>query len=187
MDPIECVLGLRNVRNFMKKPVDMKLIETVLNIAIHAPSAGNTQEWGFFVVTDEKQRERLSIAALQQNFVKEAPVVIVVCADIEKVKLKYKDRGEKLYSIQDTAYVSLSIAIVAHALGLGSSIVPAFDNEHVKEILELPEYLRPMTIIPIGYAADVAEPTDRIPFENLTYINKYGTRYIPKGKKTILL
>lgn len=171
----------------MKKPVDMKLIEIILNTAIHAPSAGNTQEWEFIVVTDEKQREKLSTAALQQKFIKDAPVVIVVCADIEKIRLKYKERGEKRYSIQDTAYLSLYIGLVAHALGLGSCLVPAFNDEYVKEILELPEYLRPMTIIPIGYAAYDEEPTDRIPFENLAYVNKHGTRYQTKDKKRILL
>lgn len=145
-------------------------------MATMAPSAGNTQEWNFIVVKDEEIKKKLAKAALDQDFIAEAPVVIVVCADLEKISLRYGKRGELLYSIQDTALAIQNILLSAHALGLGSCFVGAFDEERVKSILELPDNLRPLAILPIGYPAEQPEKPRRINFENLTWLNKYGRK-----------
>jgi nitroreductase len=110
-------------------------------------------------------------------FIKEAPVVIVVCSDLDRIKLRYGERGEKLYSIQDTAASIMIILLAAQALGLGTCWVGAFDEERIKEILELPRNLRPLAIIPVGYPKERIEKSERIPFENLTWLNKYGKKY----------
>lgn len=177
MNFFEVVFKRRSIRKFLKKDVDDKLIGLILYCATKAPSAGNTQDWEFIVVRDEKIKEKIAIAALHQMFIKEAPVVIVVCSDIEKIKLKYGERGENLYSIQDTAAAIMIILLAAQALGLGSCWIGAFDEENIKEILGIPENLRPVAILPIGYPAEEVGERWRIPFENLTWFNKYGKKY----------
>jgi len=165
------------VRKFEKKEVDDKLIGLMLYAATHAPSAGNTQEWEFVVVKDSEQKKKIAIAALHQTLIKDAPVVIVVCADLEKISLRYGKRGEELYFAQDTAAAIQNILLSAHALDLGSAWIGAFDEEHVKEILKLPENLRPVAILSIGYPAEEPEMPKRIPFENLTSLDFYGKKY----------
>jgi nitroreductase len=177
MNVFQCIFKRRSIRRFKKEEVNDKLIGLMLYAATHAPSAGNTQEWEFIVVRDEKQKNKLAVAALHQNFIAEAPVVIVVCADLEKIGLKYGKRGEFLYFAQDTATAVQNILLSAHALGLGSCWVGAFDEEHVKEILKLPENLRPVAILPVGYPAEEPEMPERIPFENLTSLDFYGKKY----------
>lgn len=177
MNIFKCITTRRSIKEFEKKPVDDKLIGVILYMATHAPSAGNTQEWNFIVVRDEKQKKRLAVAALHQNFIVKAPVVIVVCYDLEKVSLRYGKRGENLYSIQDTANAAMLITLSANGLGLGSCWVSAFDEDQVKTILELPENLRPIAIIPIGYPAKKPEMPRRTPFENLTYVDSYEKKY----------
>jgi nitroreductase len=173
----DCITGRRSVRRFQRKEVDDKLIGVMLYMATQAPSAGNTQEWQFIVVKDEELRKRLAAAALEQRFVAGAPVDIVVCADMEKIELKYGDRGSKLYFAQDTANATMIMMLTATALGLSSCWVGAFDEDKVRRVLELPENLKPVAIVPIGYAAETPEASKRIPFENLTWTDRYGKKY----------
>lgn len=177
MNIFQCIFKRRSVRKFEKKEVDDKLIGLMLYAATHAPSAGNTQEWEFVVVKDSEQKKKIAIAALHQTLIKDAPVVIVVCADLEKISLRYGKRGEELYFAQDTAAAIQNILLSAHALDLGSAWIGAFDEEHVKEILKLPENLRPVAILSIGYPAEEPEMPKRIPFENLTSLDFYGKKY----------
>lgn len=165
------------VKKFEKTPVDDKLIGVMLHMAGHAASAGNLQAWEFIVVKDEDTKKKLAIAALRQEHVLQAPVDIVVCADLKKMSLKYQERGEFLYSIQDTASAVTIILLSATALGLGSDWVKAMDEESVKDILKLPNGLRPVGIIPIGYAKEKPVREKLIPFERISWFDRYGQKY----------
>jgi len=177
MNIFDCITTRRSVRKFQKKEVDDRLIGVMLHMATHAPSAGNIQDWHFLIVRDEKVKEKLFTAALHQPPLKEAPLVIVVCTDLEKTSLRFGKRGETFYSVQDTASAITILLLTAHALGLGALWVGSFDEERVKDILQLPEKLRPVALIPVGYAAEKPEMPKRIPFENLTWIERFGKKY----------
>jgi len=174
MNVFECIVGRRSIRKFERKEVDDRIIGVLLYMATYAPSAGNVQDWHFVVVKDEEKKAKLARAALDQDFIKEAPVVIVVCSDLKKISLRYGDRGEKLYSIQDTAAAIQNLLLSAHAFGLGTCWVGAFDEEEVRFALELPENLRPLAVIPIGFPAEKPEAPSRIPFERVTHLDRYG-------------
>lgn len=177
MNVFEAIFGRRSVRKFKKEEIDERLVGLMLFCATQAPSAGNTQDWVFIVVKDEEIKRKLAKAALDQDFIVEAPVVVVVCSDLKKISLRFEERGERLYSVQGTAAAIQNMMLAAYALGLGSCWVGAFDEEEVKFILELPENIRPLAIIPIGYPDEKPEAPPRIPFENLTYLDKFGGKY----------
>lgn len=179
MNIFDAIINRKQIRKFKQDPIDDRLIGVILYMATQAYSAGNTQEWNFVVVKNKEQKERLYEAALKQNFVRDAPVDIVVCVDLKKISLRYEKRGELLYSIQDTAYATQNILLAAEGLGLGSNLVQAFDENKVSEILGLPENIRPIAIIAIGYPAEEVKPEEkkRIPFENLTWVEKWGEKY----------
>jgi nitroreductase len=181
----ECIATTGAVKKFTEKPVDEKMIGLILHMANHAPSAGNLQEWEFIVVKDLEQKKKLAEAALKQKFIQYAPVVIVVCANLERASFKYSVRGERLYAIQDTAFASLLILLSANALGLGACLVQAFDEEEVKIILGLPDELRPVAIIPIGHPMGGPEKLERTTFENLTHLDMYGKKAEMKFKPII--
>jgi len=154
LEVFEAIKTRRSIRSFTDEDVSNEDIERILDAARYAPSAGNIQPWIFIVVRDEKIKMRLSEAALGQFFIEEAPVVIVVCADEERSRRGYGDRGAKLYCIQDTAAATQNILLAAHALGLGACWIGAFNEEEVKKILNIPEGVRPVAIIPIGHPAE---------------------------------
>ena len=124
----------------------------------------------------KKIKKEVSDAALRQRHVDEAPVLIVVCADPEKTGLRYGERGKTLYYIQDTAAAIENMLLTAKALGLGGCWVGAFEEERVKSILRIPAKLRPVAILSIGFSVPYEKPTKtpRIPFENITWVDKYG-------------
>ncbi|MFN3301953.1 MAG: nitroreductase family protein [Patescibacteria group bacterium] len=141
-----------SVRNFdSTKNVSQEAIEKIIEAAKMAPSAGGIYPTDFIVIRDEKIKNQIAESAMGQYFISQAPVVIVVIADIEKTASRYGERGRNLYVIQDAAAATENLLLAATALGLGSCWVGAFDEEELKRILKLKKNFRPLAIIPVGY------------------------------------
>ena len=153
MDVFEAIKTRRSIRAFTEEEVSDEEIEKILDAARWAPSAGNIQPWIFVIVRDPKRKRRLSEAALNQLFIEEAPVVIVVCADQERSGRVYGRRGSDLYCIQDTAAAIQNLLLAARALGLGACWVGAFNEDAVRHVLNIPAGVRPVAIIPMGRPA----------------------------------
>lgn len=177
MNVFDCIFNRRSTRSFTKDKVDDKLIGVMLHAATCAPSAGNTQEWMFVVVKDPDVKKALADAALKQDFIASAPVVIVVCMDKEKIAMHYGKRGETLYGVQDTAAATITMMLAAESLGLKTCWIGAFDEDRVGHVLELPNEVRPMAILPVGYSAETPIRPRRIDFENLTSVDTYNKKY----------
>ena len=143
-----------STRRFKPDPVSPEIIEKLLEAACWAPSAGNLQPWFFYVVGKQKDKEMLATAALNQHFVAQAPICIVVCAEPERSARVYGNRGRYLYCYQDTAAAAQNILLAAVDFGLGACWVGAFREEEVKRCLSTPAGRVPVAIIPVGYAAD---------------------------------
>jgi nitroreductase len=173
MDVFGCMKARAEVRKYKKDPVPEDAIEKMLQAAIQAPSAGNLQDWEFVVVRSVEVKRELAIAAFNQTFVAEAPVVIVVCSDLDRVSSRYGERGSSLYSIQDTAAATENLLLAAHDLGLGSCWVGAFNEERVKEVMVLPTHVRPLVIIPVGYPAENPEKPGRLDLKKVVHYERY--------------
>lgn len=161
MDILEAVKERRSIRDFQKKNIPDQLVDKLMEALIWAPSAGNLQARKFYFVKNGKIKKMIAAAALNQNFIAEAPLVIVGCTD-SRISLKYGERGVYLYSVQDVALSIMAMMLVAHEHGLGSVWVGAFREEGLFKILDLPEYLRPVAIVPVGYPSKVPCPPPRI-------------------------
>ncbi|MCR4391985.1 MAG: nitroreductase family protein [Candidatus Acetothermia bacterium] len=170
MDVTEAIKRRRSVRKYTGDPVTEDDVRTVLTAAIWAPSAGNAQPWRFIVVRDRALREGLVGAAHGQRFLAEAPLVIVVCADLLRAQRAYGERGVTLYCLQDTAAAIQNMLLAATSLGLGSCWVGAFDEAKASELLGLPSGLRPVALIPLGRFKEPSPPRERRP---LTEVVEY--------------
>jgi len=73
----------RSIRKFKRNPVPDEHIVALIEAARLAPSASNTQPWRFKIVSDDETKTKLAEAAYHQSFVAQAPVVLVVCADLQ--------------------------------------------------------------------------------------------------------
>ena len=161
MDVFEAIKGRRSIRKFTRENVSDDDLRKVLECAIMAPSAGNLQPWEFVVVRDTEIKRRLSAAALDQTFIEEAPVVVVVCANETRSGWGYGRRGATLYCLQDTAAATQNLLLAAYALGLGACWVGAFHEEEVRKVLKVSRGMRPIAIVPVGYPAESPPPRPR--------------------------
>lgn len=161
MDILKAVKERRSIRDFQKKRIPDELVDKLMEALIWAPSAGNLQARKFYFIKDEKIKKMIAAAALNQNFIAEAPLVIVGCAD-SRISQKYGERGVYLYSLQDVALSVMGMMLVAHEYGLGSVWVGAFREERVFDILHLPKHLRPVAIISVGYPSKIPYPPARV-------------------------
>lgn len=168
VDIMEAIVGRRSIRAFKSQDIPRAIVEKLIEAAQWAPSAGNAQPWTFVIVRKAEIKRKLAKAALEQAFIEEAPVVIIVCADEERASKAYGERGRTLYCIQDTAAATQNIHLAAHSLGLGTCWVGAFDESKVGEIIAAPQGVRPVVMIPVGYPAETPQPRKRRPANETT-------------------
>jgi len=150
MDVLRAIEQRYSVRSYADKPVEEEKLSAVLEAARLAPSAGNRQEWRLVVVRDEKTRRQLAEAARGQAFVAEAPVVIACCADTDDHKMTC---GQACYPI-DVAIAIDHMTLAAVELGLGTCWIGAFYEDQVKKLLGIPERIRVVELLLLGYPAD---------------------------------
>ena len=154
MDVLEAIKERRSIRAFTDEKVSEKDVERLIDAARWAPSAGNTQPLELVVVKDKEMKRKLSEAALNQTFIEKAPVVIVVCADLNRSSRGYGSRGERLYSLQDTAAATENILLAAQELGLATCWVGAFRDKEVAKAVKAPKNMKPVAIVPVGHPAE---------------------------------
>jgi len=169
MELLQAIKGRRSIRAFKKQNVPEEIVEKLIDAASWAPSAGNIQPWEFVIVRKPAVKKKLAQAALNQEFVEEAPVVIVVCADEKRSSMGYGLRGGTLYCIQDTAAATQNILLTAYSLGLGACWVGAFNEDEAKKVMNAPEEIRPVAIIPVGYANEAPSQRDRRPLSRIMH------------------
>lgn len=172
----QCIYERKSVRKFKEKKVELDKLSQLLWVAQAiknsnrtVPSAGATypleiyvaiRDEGFFHY-DYKNRELnqilekdisydLAVAALNQMFINQAPLNIIICADFSRTTSRYGERGVR-YVYIEVGHCAQNIHLEAVSLGLSSVPIGAFEDKGVKNVLELSKEIEPIYIIPIGY------------------------------------
>ncbi|MCD6478657.1 MAG: nitroreductase family protein [Candidatus Diapherotrites archaeon] len=147
---LKVIKNRASVRAFDRsKAVSKEQIEAILEAACLAPSARNTQPWRFYVAESDKEKQRVMQAMSEHNsWANEASFLIVVLADRRNA---YRPEERKYYI--DIGLCLENILLETVNQGLGACPCAAFDGEKLAKLLELPEYLEPLVIVPIGYEA----------------------------------
>lgn len=172
MDVVECIKTRRSVRDFRPDPVDDEVVDEALRLANDAPSAGNLQARDFVIVKNSRTKKALAEAAYGQDFIRTAPLVVVVCANLDRIK-HYGDRGRTLYCLQDSAAAIENMLLYLHSKGLGAVWVGAFDERRAGEVLSLPPHARPVALVPIGRPSESGMKRRRLPIESLVHREKW--------------
>jgi len=172
----ECIFERVSVRSFKDKEIEIEKISQILwagqgkkGYKKTVPSAGATYPLelyvtikgkGFFHYNSNKNLlelkkdgdfgKDLAQASLDQMFIYEAPINIIICADFNRTCDHYGKRGER-YVYMEIGHCAQNIELEAVALGLASVPIGAFHDEYVKKVLDLPKSFEPLYIIPIGY------------------------------------
>lgn len=174
MEVWRAIRDRRSVRSFRPDPIPEEDLRKILDAGRWAPSAGNMQPLEYVVVRERGVKKRLAEAALNQSFVAEAPVAVVVCANVPRTVRRYGERGSELYVIQDTAAATQNIHLMAHALGYATCWVGAFDEGAVAEVVDVPEGVRPLAIVPIGMADESPDAPPRRDLDVMIHEDTYS-------------
>lgn len=150
------------IRSYKDTAVPKAIIDKLIANALTAPSAGHTQVQEFVVVTDPETKRKLRRVSVNQDQVENASVLIIVCSNTSRSVQRSGSRGRDFYSVIDGAFSSMLILLTATNKGLGAGFVGAFEDDKVSEILGLPDYVKPIGIIAIGYPDEEPERLKRI-------------------------
>ncbi|MFP4403013.1 MAG: nitroreductase family protein [Candidatus Woesearchaeota archaeon] len=174
MDTLDCIYNRRSIRKFLNIPVEWFKIGRILEAGLNAPSAGNLIDFRFMVINDDAKKKEIAKHCMNQNWMANAHVYIVVTSTYVKTQRFYGVRGEKLYSIQSAAAATQNMLLAAHSLDLGACWVGAFDEDLVKELLKIPDYARVQSIIPIGYTDEKPPRPPKYSLTDMVHFNFYG-------------
>jgi nitroreductase len=169
MEFFDVIQKRHSIRAFTDQPVEDEKLQQILQTANLAPSSGNLQAYEIYVVTNAKKRDGLSCAALAQEYVAKAPVVLVFCTHPELTQGHYTERGTALYTVQDASIACTFAMLAATNLGLGCVWVGTFDEKVVRLILGAPEGQVPVVILPIGYPDEFPDQHPRRPLDQLAH------------------
>jgi len=165
LDTIEAILSRRSVRKYQSKAVNPDDLNTIVEAGRQAPSAANRQPWHFVVVKNADQRRKLAEACSGQTWLAEAGVIV---AGVGRPAV-----SEKWYPV-DVAIAMENMILAATALGYGTCWIGAFDQDRVKEVLELPEEMSVVALTPIGVPDDKPEARPRQPLAQFASLERYG-------------
>lgn len=146
---IKEIISRRSVRSYKSTPVKKEDIIEIIKSAQYSPSGRHSRAWEFIIVNDKKEKDEI-YNLIGQEFIKEAPVLIVPTVDTKKTNL----------GMQDLAIASENIFLQAAQLGLGT-VWKNLDIEwasKVKKILGIPDHFLVINIIPLGYPKEDVNP-----------------------------
>ena len=169
----------RMVRNFADKPVDPKVIEQIVQLTRHAPSAGFTQGQSFIVVTKPELKKAIAEICVEEEYVKigfdpfisTAPVLLVPCTSEAAYHRRYQqadkvdESGNEIewpvpYWFMDIGCAMMIALLAAIDEGLVTAFAGAKDLNLLRSLLNIPEEVTPVGVIAVGYRAqDVPSPS----------------------------
>jgi len=150
---INNILTRVSVRQFTGEPITQAQVDTLLRAAMAAPSAVNKQPWAFVVVSDKQIIDRIGEEMPNTRCQNNAPCAIVLCGDLDKA---LEGEGRDFW-VQDVAAATQNLLLAAHSMGLGAvwtGMYPTHRASVAQEILDLPENIVPLAIVPVGYPAE---------------------------------
>ena len=153
----------RSIRAYKPDPIPQDHIDKLAESLIWAPSAKNLQSRKFYFVQSREMLEKLVKVARHNHFLVQAPLSVVCCVDYSMgIKEQSGKRGEELYTIMDVSASIQNLMLMATELGLGTCWLGSIDEEGVKKLLNIPEYLRPVSIVTVGYPAEEVKEKPRV-------------------------
>jgi nitroreductase len=165
MDIFEALFTRRSIRKYLPKPVSDEDITLLLKAAMLAPSANNCRPWHFVVVRDEATRKTLAERHPYAKMAAGAPVVIVVCANL--------DEQEEGFWVQDCSAATQNLMLAARGMNLGSvwcSLHPIEDREGIaREVLHLPANVRALSLVVVGHSDQPFFEANRFNAEKIHY------------------
>jgi nitroreductase len=174
----------RSIRKYKAMTIPDDVLEEILECGIRASNTGNMQLYSVVVTREQERKEALALLHFNQPMVKEAPVLLTVCFDLNRftqwctIKETSTDFSNLLWILTgtiDAAIFAQNICVAAENNGLGICYLGTalYNAPEIVQVLNLPKGVIPITALTIGYPDTVPELTDRLPFEAVVHYEEY--------------
>lgn len=161
MDLFEAMRRRRMHRSFAPDPLREEELQRLAWAAVTAPMGGNELVRRIIVVTDPRLVR--AVRQVTPSFLADPPAVILVCTDLERAEAAMGRQGRDVISLVDAGAAAQNVALAAVALGLGACFVRSSNEVALREVLELPEGVRPDILVAVGRTAARPSPAMKRP------------------------
>ncbi len=173
----EVIKKRASIRKYALKKPSIELVMKALEFANLAPSPGNMAILKYVVVENKEKIAKIAEAS-QQEFIKQAQILVLFCSDSKRPSSIYEDKTDK-YIKQHAGAAIENFLLKITELGLATCWIGAFVDESVREILRIPEDIAIEAIFPIGFQAklDKTKQKNKPPLFERVFFEQWKNRY----------
>lgn len=175
----------RSIRKYADKPVSEELLNRLMSLAARTQTMGNLQLYSVIVTRSEEMKERLAPAHFNQPMVKEAPVVLTICADFNrtstwarcrKAEPGYDNLLSYINAATDALLYTQTLCNLMDEEGLGYCFLgtTVYQPQQIIEALHLPKLVMPVATLTVGWPAEEPALSDRLPLESFVHQERYN-------------
>ena len=179
MQMLSLIKTRRSVRKYKDQPISDSDLKKILEAGRWAPSGANLQPWRFIVIQDKALIKQIGefcyFSLIKSRHVSEAATVIIICGDSRTMGNTWE---------KDCMIAGTNMTLMAAALEIGSCWIGAFNESEIKHLISVPDYLKVIALISLGYASHPVSPPPRLPLEEIVYYNTHSKKDISLLKKT---
>lgn len=164
------ILSRKSVRAYTDQPVSRAQIDTLLRAAMAAPTGRDMRPWKFIVIDDKEMLKTLAEQLPYAKMLPEAQAAVLVCGDLSVTDDKGNPSGNWMF---DCSAATENLLLAAESMGLGAVWTAVYPYDErlrpVTEVMQLPDYIVPLNVIPIGYPKGNPQPKDKYDADNIHY------------------
>lgn len=161
---LETIFNRKSVRKYTERPVDKEMLETLVRAGMAAPSSRDRRPWEFIIVTDRNLLDTMGDGLPLARMLKETKQAIIVCGDTIKSNNAWQ---------LDCSAAAQNVLLAAESMGLGAVWTAAYPYPErmkvVRDALQLPEHIVPLTVIPVGYPVGMEKTKDKFNKKQMHY------------------
>lgn len=164
------ILSRKSVRAYTDQPVSRAQIDTLLRAAMAAPTGRDMRPWKFIVIDDKEMLKTLAEQLPYAKMLPEAQAAVLVCGDLSVTDDKGNPSGNWMF---DCSAATENLLLAAESMGLGAVWTAVYPYDErlrpVTEVMQLPDYIVPLNVIPIGYPKGNPQPKNKYDADNIHY------------------
>jgi nitroreductase len=176
MDILEAIFARRSIRKFKKDTIPYRVLFDVFEAAVSAPKAGNVPSTWMVLVESDKLKTKLKNACVDQDWIEDAPIIVAVCSNPQRLTQLYGERGE-MYAIQNSSAIIQNMLIAAQEYGLQGTWVGSFSETEVKKVLSPKgkmDKVKVHALIALGKPDEHPKKLPEIQATDLVYYEEWG-------------
>ena len=181
---MKTILTRRTIRKYSEREVSEELLNRLFTEAARTQTMGNLQLYSVVVTRDEDMKARLAPAHFNQPMVKEAPVVLTICADFNRTSVWARNRKAEpgydnflsfINAATDALLYTQTLCNLMDEEGLGYCYLgtTVYMPQMIIDTLQLPQLVMPVATLTVGWPAEEPPLSDRLPVASFVHSETY--------------